>query len=143
MKVYMGADHAGFELKQKLKNSFKNFIDLGNKKFDALDDYPIFAAKVGKAVVKNKNSLGILVCGSGQGVAIAANKIKGVRAAVAENIRDAYLAKKDDNINVLCLPGRYLKLDKAKKIIKKFLETDFEDSAKRLRRLKEIKKLEK
>jgi len=145
MKIYLGADHAGFELKEKLKLSFKiyEFIDLGNKVFNRKDDYPIFASRVAKAVSKSKNNLGILICGSGQGVCIAANKVKGIRASLAENVRDAYLARKDDNSNVLCLQGRYITLNKAKNIVKKFLETKFAKKERYRRRINEIKRLEK
>ncbi|MBI5392076.1 RpiB/LacA/LacB family sugar-phosphate isomerase [Candidatus Woesearchaeota archaeon] len=142
MKVYLGADHAGFFLKEKIKKFLKNVVDLGNKRFEINDDYPIYAAKVAKAVAKNKKSFGILICGSGQGVAIAANKVKGIRAIVAENVKDAYLARKDDDANILCLSGRTLSLEKAKRIIKKFAETKFENIPKRARRLKEIRRLE-
>ncbi|MBS3123274.1 RpiB/LacA/LacB family sugar-phosphate isomerase [Candidatus Woesearchaeota archaeon] len=144
-KIYIGADHAGFELKEKLKNYLKkkyNIIDLGNKKLEVNDDYPVFGRRVALKVAKDKKSLGILICGSGAGVCIAANKIKSIRAAVAEHIKDAFLARKDDDVNVLCLGGRNTKFQSAKKIVDKFLETKFEAVKKRIRRLNEIKKLE-
>ncbi len=146
MKIYIGSDHAGFELKNKLKIFFKKYktIDLGNKKYDKNDDYPIFAARVALKVASEKNSKGILVCGSGEGVCITANKIKGIRAAVAEHVKDAYLARKDDDVNVLCLAGRTTNLEKAKKIIKKFLETEFNTKEEKYqRRINQIKKLER
>lgn len=146
MKIYIGNDHAGFELKEKLKTFLKKYetVDLGNKKYDKNDDYPIFAARVALKVAKEKNSKGILICGSGEGVCIVANKIKGIRAAVAEHIKDAYLARKDDDINVLCLSGRTTSLKKSKKIIKKFLETEFNTKEEKYqRRIDEIKKLER
>ncbi len=145
MKIYTGADHAGFKLKEKLKiilSRKHDVIDLGSKKYNKNDDYPVYAAKVAKIVAKNKNSFGILICGSGQGVSIAANKVKGIRAALAENERDAYLARKDDNCNIICLQGRYTSIKKAEKIIKKFLITDFKALKKYKRRINEIKKLE-
>ncbi len=145
MKIYIGADHAGFNLKEKLKivlGKSYEVIDLGNKKYDKNDDYPVYASKVAKIVAKNKNSFGILICGSGQGVSIAANKINGIRAALAENERDAYLARRDDNANIICLQGRYTNLKKAVKIAKKFLSTDFKALKKYKRRIREIKKLE-
>ncbi len=145
MKIYIGSDHAGFKLKEKLKPFLIKYKvqDLGNLIYNKNDDYPVYGLKVAKAVSKNKNSIGILVCGSGQGVAIAANKVKGIRAAVAENVRDAFLAKNDDNVNVICLPGRYTKLILAKKIINKFLETKFSKAKRFTRRVNEIKKIEK
>ena len=142
MKIYIGADHAGFNLKEKLKKSFK-LTDLGNKVLDNDDDYPIFASKVAKAVSKDKKSLGILICGSGEGVCIAANKVKSIRAILAENVRDAYLSRKDDDANILCLQGRYTTQEKAKKIVNKFLETKFAKLKKYTRRIKQITRLEK
>ncbi|MBI2148441.1 RpiB/LacA/LacB family sugar-phosphate isomerase [Candidatus Woesearchaeota archaeon] len=146
MKIYIGADHAGFKLKERLKifliKSKYSIIDLGNKKFQKNDDYPIYGYKVAKAVVKNKYSRGILICGSGQGVCITANKVNGIRAALAENIKDAYLARRDDNCNIICLQGRYTSLKKAKIIIKKFLETEFKPLKRYKRRISEIKRLE-
>ncbi|MBI2151430.1 RpiB/LacA/LacB family sugar-phosphate isomerase [Candidatus Woesearchaeota archaeon] len=128
-KIYIGADHAGFELKEKLKKYLKksyNIIDLGNKKFEINDDYPLFGRRVALKVAKDKKSLGILVCGSG-----------------TEHIKDAFLAKKDDDMNVLCLGGRNTDFQNAKKIVDKFLNTKFESVKKRIRRLNEIRKLER
>ncbi len=145
-KIYIGADHAGFELKEKLKkylNKKYSVVDLGNKKFEINDDYPVFGKRVAVKVAKDQKSLGILICGSGAGVCIVANKVKGIRAALAEHIKDAFLARKDDDINVLCLSGRSTGFERAKKIVLKFLETDFEAVKKRLRRLNEIKLIER
>ncbi len=143
MKIYLGADHAGFLLKEKVKSFLKNAIDLGNKKLDPNDDFPMYGKKVAQAVAKKKNNLGVLICGSGQGVCIAANKIKGIRAAVAENKQDAFLARKDDDVNVLCLSGRTTSFPKARIIIQTFLKTKFESIPRRKRRLNEIKALER
>ncbi|MBS3151992.1 RpiB/LacA/LacB family sugar-phosphate isomerase [Candidatus Woesearchaeota archaeon] len=147
MKTFIGADHAGFKLKEKLKPYLTKLkyqvIDFGNKKYQENDDYPIYGNRVAKAVAKNKNSFGILICGSGQGVCIVANKVKGIRAALAEDTRDAYLARRDDNCNIICLQGRYTNLDKAKIIVKMFLETKFKALKRYKRRINEIKKLEK
>lgn len=148
MKIYIGADHAGFSLKERLKPYLKKRLkykvtDLGNKKLNKNDDYPIFAARVGKKVAKDKNSFGVLICGSGQGVCIAANKIKGIRAALAEHIEDSVLARKDDNCNVVCLQGRFISFNKARKIVKAFLKTKFKTEKKYKRRINEIKRLER
>src|SRR3989344_4242475 len=143
MKINIGADHAGFELKEKLKAYLtKNYsvYDLGNLIYDKNDDYPKYASKVAKAVAKNKNSFGILICGSGQGVCIAANKIKGIRAALAENIRDAKLSRKDDDANILCLQGRVLNFHNAKNIINGFLKAKFSNANKYKRRINQIKR---
>lgn len=147
MKVYIGADHAGFDAKEKIKPyliklKYKT-IDLGNKKYNKNDDYPVYSYKVAKAVSKDKNSRGILICGSGQGVCIVANKVKGIRAALAEKIKDAYMSRKDDDCNIICLQGRYTSIEKAKKITKKFLETEFSAIKRYKRRINEINKIEK
>lgn len=146
-KIYLGADHAGFLLKEVLKPYLKKLgytvVDCGNTILDRNDDYPLFGARVARRVARHPYSKGILICGSGQGVGIAANKIKGVRAAVAEHIIDAIQARADDNSNVLCLPGRLLKKEKAKKIVFTFLNTKFKTEQKYRRRLREITELER
>ncbi len=147
MKVYIGADHAGFDLKERLKpylkKSKRKVIDCGNKKLNKNDDYPIFASRVGRKVSKDKNSFGVLICGSGQGVCIAANKIKGIRAALAEHVQDAVSARKEDNCNIICLQGRFTSFDKAKNIVKAFLKTDFKEEKRYKRRVNEIKRIER
>ena len=144
-KIYLGADHAGFALKEKIKKWLTqkkiSFVDLGDTTLKPKDDYPDYAVKVAKKVVKSK-SKGILICGSGQGVCIVANKIKGIRAALAEHIKDAYLARKDDDCNVLCLQGRGTNFNKAQKIVQTFLETNFSTISRYKRRINKIKKLE-
>jgi len=147
IKVYIGSDHAGFELKEKLKPFLKKLkytlVDLGAKTYNKLDDYPIYGEKVAKAVSKDKRSFGILICGSGQGICIAANKVNGIRAALCENVKDAFTSRNDDNANVLCLQGKGTSLTKTKSIVKKFLETEFSDEERHNRRINEIKKIEK
>jgi ribose 5-phosphate isomerase B len=147
MRLYIGADHNGFKLKEKLKVFLHKYgcsvEDLGGTEYEPSDDYPIYAAAVGRHVVKDRGSFGILICGSGQGVCIAANKIKGVRAALCENIRDAKSSRNDDDCNVLCLQGSYLYFFKAKKLVRTFLETPFANEPRFVRRLNELKKLEK
>ena len=147
MKIYIGADHAGFRLKDKLKIYLQklkhNVVDLGNSVYNKNDDYPLFSGKVARAVAKNNNYSGILICGSGQGVCIAANKIRNVRAILAENTTDARLARNDDDANVLCLQGRYITDGKAKSIVKTFLGTKFGKAKRYKRRLDEIKALER
>lgn len=145
-KIYIGSDHNGFKLKEKLKKWLEKkkipYVDLGNQVLDPKDDYPDYAAKVAKAVVKNK-SLGILVCGSAQGVCLAANKIKGARAVIPYSLKEARLAKDNDNANIICLSGWFAHLNKAKKMIQIFLSTPFSKALRHVRRLKKIKKLEK
>ncbi len=143
--IYLGADHAGFPLKEKLKKWLTKkkipFIDLGDKKLRPTDDYPDYAAKVARAVAKNK-SLGILICGSAQGICIAANKIKGIRAVAPFTLQEAGLSRKHEDANIICLSGWFFTLMKAKKMIELFLNTSFSGEKRHVRRINKIKKLE-
>lgn len=145
-KIYIGSDHAGFELKQKIKHWLQKkeipYVDLGNKNYNPEDDYPDYAAKVAKAVVKYKTK-GILLCGSAQGMCIAANKIKGVRAAIPLSLKESRLAREHDNANIICLSGWYTHYHRAVRMLESFLFTPFSEEPKRIRRLNKIKKLEK
>ncbi|HLD71957.1 MAG TPA: RpiB/LacA/LacB family sugar-phosphate isomerase [Candidatus Nanoarchaeia archaeon] len=151
-KIYLGADHAGFKLKEKIKSWLKvkniPFEDLGNLIYDKNDDYPDFAEKVGQRVVKDKIK-GILLCGSAEGICIAANKIRGVRAVNPQDILQTKLSRADNDANILCLAGGGMlkpipgiPLEKAKKIIMVFLKTAFSGEKRHLRRLNKIKRLE-
>lgn len=144
--IYIGSDHAGFELKEKIKVWLKKqnilFIDLGNKVYDPNDDYPDFAKKVAQAVVKTK-SLGILLCGSGQGVCIAANKIKGVRAVTSFSLKEARLSREHNDANIICLSGWHTHFHKATKMIEKFLSTPFSKEERHVRRVNKVKRLER
>lgn len=146
--IYIAADHGGFELKQYLVQELSlnpniELTDLGAKKFDTEDDYPDFAFQVAKKVSQNTGYFGILICGSGHGVCIAANKVNGVRATIGYSIEGAELARRDDNVNVLCLAGRIVSPDYALAIVNKFLNTAFRtDSDKYLRRINKITALE-
>lgn len=146
MKVFIGSDHAGFKLKEAMKLYLKEigvqFEDLGNLKLDKNDDYPVYAFKVGRAAVKNK-ALGILFCGSSHGVCIAANKVKGVRAAAVNNITDAVLTREHNDANVLCLSGWNTPKELAQKIIKTWLFTMFVKEVQHIRRINLIKRYEK
>ena len=127
-KVYIGADHAGFKLKEKIKKFFEKnnveYADLGNLIYEKTDDYPDFAFKVAENIVRDK-TYGVLLCGSAQGMVIAANKVKGARADAINNIKDAKSSKVDDDANILCLAGRSLNSTKAKKILMAWLNTSF------------------
>lgn len=144
--IYLGSDHAGFELKEKLKLWLKKkgkvFCDLGNKKLDSQDDYPDFAKHVAQAVVKTKNP-GILLCGSAQGMGIAANKIKGVRAVIPGSLKEARLAREHNDANIICLSGWDLHFHKATKIVDVFLETPFSKEPRHVRRLNKIRRMER
>jgi ribose 5-phosphate isomerase B len=145
-KIYLGADHAGFSLKEKIKKLLKKekiaVVDLGAKRLISTDDYPDYAYRVAKAVARTSQGKGILICGSGQGMCIVANKVKGVRAVVISNQKEARLSRLHNNANILCLSAWQTKLSKAYQIIKSWLETPFSNEPRHLRRLEKIKKIE-
>jgi ribose 5-phosphate isomerase B len=144
--IYLGADHAGFKLKEQIKKYLQAqkvmFTDLGNLKLDKNDDYPDFGFKVAKAVAKDKNSKGILICGTSFGVCIVANKVKNIRAVSVSNIKDAKISRSHNDANVLCLSGWDLKPEMVKKIIKVWLATKFSSAPRHKRRLAKIKRME-
>jgi ribose 5-phosphate isomerase B len=127
--IAIGADHAGFEYKEKLKEylSQKGYIVADKGTFTANSvDYPDFAHPVAKTVEENDAERGILVCGSGQGVCITANKHQGIRAALAWTPEIAKVAREHNNVNVLCLPQRFISFDAAIQCVELFLNTTFE-----------------
>lgn len=144
--IYIGADHAGWELKEGLEEYLKtkdfNVVDMGNKHLIENDDYPDFGHAVAKRVVSDNGSHGIVICGNAQGICIVANKVKGARAATGFNNQVAKSSREDDNANVLCLPGRHLDLEEAKKITDTWLETEFSGSDRHKRRLAKVEKIE-
>jgi len=136
--LYLGADHAGFKLKEALKASLKTGpVDL-SPAFVEGDDYPLAAKKVALAIQTDKDSLGILVCGTGHGMDIAANRFKGVRAIVARTEKDAKLAREHNHANVIVLGGWITKTPLAKKIIATFLKTKPSKEARHVRRVKQL-----
>ena len=145
MVIYIGSDHAGFKLKESMKRYLDSlgidYEDLGAHKFVKTDDYPVYAAKVSRKVASS-HSFGILFCGSSQGMSIAANKIKGIRAVAVNNVKDAELTRLHNNANVLCLSGWNTKKTLVEKIIKTFLFTMFSNEERHKRRIKEIQRLE-
>ena len=124
-KIYIASDHAGFALKTKLCDYFKTLIDLGTNSEDSVD-YPDFAHKLTKEVLKDRNNLGILICGTGVGMSMAANRVKGIRAGLVSNNEIARLIRQHNNANVLVLPGRFMDEEEAIKSVKIFIETEFE-----------------
>jgi ribose 5-phosphate isomerase B len=128
MKIAIGADHAGFELKEKLRIELakqgNSVIDEGTVDTNSVD-YPDFAAKVARDVAGGKSQFGLLVCGSGVGMAIAANKVKGIRAANVNNVTEAQLSREHNDANVLAIGARLLKEEDAFKIVDTFLNTPF------------------
>lgn len=148
MEIIIGADHRGFEMKEALKIwlETENYevVDVGAPSFAADDDYPDYALKAAHLVVENPaNRLGIVLCGSGAGVAVAANKVAGIRASLIHDAAIAQAARHDDNINVLALGADYIGLENAKKVVLAFLTTPFAGAEKYQRRLDKIEAQEK
>ncbi len=143
--IYLGADHAGFHLKEELKKYLKElgyeYKDLGNQELDPKDDYPDFALVVAEKVTQTKEK-GILICATGFGMAIAANKIKGIRAAVCWDEFTALQSREHNDANVLCLGGKVIDSETAKKIARIWLETEFVGEERHIRRLKKIEDIE-
>ena len=129
MKIAIGADHAGFEFKEQLKEFLiKNNYevkDFGAYTFDKEDGFPDYAIPVAKSVAAGENERGVLVCGSGIGVSIAANKVKGVRAVNCTCEEFARLSRQHNNTNVICFPGRFLDEKEAEKYLNIWLTTEF------------------
>lgn len=144
--LHLGADHAGFELKEQLKDYLeKNGYDLydeGAHTLDKSDDYPDYALKVAREVTDNPDSKGILCCGSAQGMCIAANKVPGIRAVSPATIKEATLTRTHNNANVLCLAGWSITLAKAKRLVDAWLAANFSNEPRHVRRLKKITDLE-
>lgn len=140
--LFIAADHGGYSLKEELKKYLigegYEIVDLGNEELDLADDYPDFAKKLAQAVLENEEAGGILVCGSGQGMCIAANRFEGIRAALVWNEFTARDAADHLNANVICLGGRVTDEDTAKKLAKIWLETEFEEDERHMRRLRKI-----
>lgn len=145
MKIYLAADHRGFELKEKIKNFLSQdheVIDLGNEVLNKEDDFTDYVKKVGEQISQNPNEKGIVFCGSGAGAEITANKFDNVRAALGVNAEQVRNARTDDDINVLAVATDYADFESTKHIINSFLQTEFVPSEKHLRRLDKIKNLE-
>jgi len=144
VKVAIGADHAGYETKEKIKRVLDEmgieYEDLGTYSTEPVD-YPDFGAAVGKKVASGEADEGIVICGSGIGIAIAANKIKGIRAAQAWNEETARLARQHNNANVLAIGARVLPEEEIQKILKAWFEAKFE-GGRHTKRIEKIKQLE-
>lgn len=147
MKVYIGADHNGFEMKAKLSQELTNagydVIDEGDKALTPDDDFPQFAERVVRAMQGSSEPqpLGILICGSGQGMCIAANRFKGIRASLVWDIEEARASRNDDDSNILCLPARYINVAEAIRLAEAWLSTPFAGAARFKRRIHELDSL--
>ena len=139
-KIAMGADHAGFDLKEKIKTQLENeghFIDDFGTFTDESVDYPDYVHPVAEAIEKKDYDFGILVCGTGNGSSITANKHRGIRAAICWNEMLAKLARSHNDANILCLAGRFIDYELAREIVEVFLKTKF-DGGRHQRRIDKI-----
>ncbi|MDD5659905.1 MAG: ribose 5-phosphate isomerase B [Actinomycetota bacterium] len=145
-KIYLGSDHAGFELKEIIKDFLTNigyqYEDLGPKKYEAGDDYPDYAFLVAKKI-SQIGGQGILICSSGVGMCITANKINGIRAVNTCNVKMARKSKEHNNTNILCIGQDYISTELAKEMVKAWLETGFSIEEKHHRRVQKITDIEK
>jgi ribose 5-phosphate isomerase B len=144
MKIYVGADHRGFEVKRKLiaylQKRGHDVYDDSDTILDPEDDYPDYAKKVVKDILTTDDhaARGILICGSGQGMCMAANRYKGIRAALGHDEKSIEAARNDDDANVLCMPAELLEKSKSFDIVDTFLKTPFAAAPRYVRRIKEM-----
>lgn len=147
MKIYLGADHNGFEYKAKLVTRLQadghDVVDCGDLERDQNDDFPQFASQVATSILGDSDdqARGILVCGSGQGMAMAANRFKGIRASLCWDQEEARSARNDDDSNVLCLSARALDFEATLSVVQTWLSTPFAGAPRFTRRLKELDEL--
>lgn len=147
MKLYIGADHNGFAYKQRLRELLTQagheVVDEGDAGKSPEDDFPQFAGKVVQALLADDDpeARGLLVCGSGQGMCMAANRFKGIRASLCWDVEEARAARNDDNSNILCLSSRYTSFGDAEAIVNAWLATPFAGAPRFVRRLRELDQL--
>lgn len=146
MKIGMAADHGGFELKNILQSFLKeqgyDITDFGAFELNDQDDYPDFVIPLAEAISKKNMDRGIAICGSGVGASIAANKVKGVRAALIQDHFSAHQGVEDDDMNLLCLGGRVTGYAVAEELVIKFLSAEFSELERHLRRIQKVKDIE-
>ena len=147
MNIYIGADHNGFEMKNELAawltEQGHSVTDLGASEFEKADDYPDFGIAVAKEVAQEPQTRrGVLVCGSGVGMAVAAGKVRGIRAAVIHDPKIAAAAQRDDDINVLAIGAAYTDIANAKEVIANWLATPFSGEDRHVRRISKIAEYE-
>lgn len=144
--LYIGADHRGYKLKESLKSKLSSLgfevVDIGNSKYQEDDDYPDFAVMVAKKVATDSSSKGVVICGSGVGVDIAANKVKGVRCALVFDEKRAVQSRAHEDANVIALAADILDEEEAFKVVRAFLSTDFSNGERHLRRISKLKSLD-
>lgn len=146
-KIYVGADHNGYELKRSitefLRRNGYDVVDEGDVMPDAQDDFPQFAGRVVAAMLSGNepDPQGILICGSGQGMCMAANRFKGIRAALCWDAREARMSRNDDDANVLCLPARMVDEARAQAVLSAWLSTPFAGAPRFRRRIAQLDEL--
>lgn len=146
MKIYIGADHRGYELKEKIARWLFDmeypYQDLGASHLDPNDDYTEYAEKVASLVAKTEGSRGVLLCGSGVGVDVVANKFDGIRASIGKSVFQVEAGRHDDDMNILVIAADFTDEKEAKAMLIAFLETKFSGKARYERRLQEIREIE-
>ncbi len=147
MKVYLGSDHRGFKIKEKIKvwllEHDYEVLDQGAHTLDENDDYTTFAGRVASSVALNRNSMGILACGSGVGVDVMANKFDGARSSIGKEPEQVEAGRRDDDMNILVIAADYTSDGEAIEMVEKFLETEFAENTERYqRRLRDIARVE-
>jgi RpiB/LacA/LacB family sugar-phosphate isomerase len=147
MRIAIGADHGGYPLNERvieeLRAAGHEITDFGTHDANLPDDYPDYALSVGEAVQSGKAEIGILICGSGVGASVAANKLHGVRAALCGDTYSAHQSREHDDCNVLCLGARVVGVELALEIVRAFVAARFTGEERHLRRLAKIKEMEK
>ncbi len=147
MRIAIGADHAGFTMKEDLAAQIRKLghegLDMGAHSIEPSDDYPDFAEAVAKAIVEGKADRGVLICGSGVGVSVAANKIPGIRAAVCHDAYSAHQGVEHDNMNVLVLGSRVIGPELARELVRAYLAAQFSGDERHRRRLAKVDAIEK
>lgn len=146
MRVHIGSDHAGLELKnalvEHLKSSGHDVVDHGPHVYDALDDYPVFCIPAAQGVASEKGAFGIVLGGSGNGEQMAANKVKGIRAALVWSVETAKLAREHNDANVIAIGGRMHPIEVCKELIDVFLATPFSKDERHIRRIGQVSNFE-
>jgi len=143
-KVVIGSDHAGFSTKEKIKKELGGqyeFIDVGPENEESVD-YPVYGEKVAQQVAVTPDSRGVAICGSGIGISITANKVNGIRCALCYSTHVAEMSRLHNDANVLAIAGREPMMDDPVDIVAKFLETDFSDDERHMRRIKKMMEIE-
>ena len=147
MRIAIGADHAGYPLNERvieeLRNAGHELIDFGTHDGSVPDDYPDYARKVGESIQSGSTEIGILICGSGVGAAVAANKLRGIRAALCGDTYSGHQSRAHDDCNVLCVGARVTGVELALEIVRAFVNARFSSEERHKRRLAKVAELEK